>query len=80
MAVTKEILIKDYSRAIHEGNAAIFAGAGLSRSSGYVDWKELLGLFRQHIRMPHKAMTLCGIFALLFYTNLCDLEAKNVSY
>ena len=51
MAVTKEILIKDYSRAIHEGNAAIFAGAGLSRSSGYVDWKELLKPLAQEINL-----------------------------
>lgn len=38
--VTK--LIKEYSKAIMEGDAAIFAGAGLSRSSGFVDWKGLL--------------------------------------
>lgn len=33
---------KQYVKAIQEGYAAIFAGAGLSRSSGFVDWKELL--------------------------------------
>lgn len=42
MAVTKEELIRNYTRAIWEGNAAIFGGAGLSRSSGFVDWKGLL--------------------------------------
>lgn len=42
MAVTKEELIREYTRAIQEGNAAIFAGAGLSRPSGFVDWKGLL--------------------------------------
>ena len=31
-----------YVKAIQNGNAAIFAGAGLSRSSGFVDWKDLL--------------------------------------
>ena len=34
--------IDDYIKCIKEGSAAIFAGAGLSVSSGYVDWKELL--------------------------------------
>lgn len=41
MASIRE-LIKNYTKAIREGNAAIFAGAGLSRPSGYVDWKNLL--------------------------------------
>ena len=31
MAVTKEEFIREYTKAIREGNAAIFAGAGLSR-------------------------------------------------
>ncbi|WP_088224929.1 SIR2 family protein [Desulfosporosinus sp. FKB] len=34
--------IRTYSRAIEESNAAIFAGAGLSKPAGYVNWKELL--------------------------------------
>ena len=42
MSVKKEELIRKYVNAIREGNAAIFAGAGLSRPSGYVDWKGLL--------------------------------------
>ena len=33
---------KSYAKAIQEGYAAIFAGAGLSKASGFVDWKELL--------------------------------------
>lgn len=40
--VSKEEFIREYSRALAEGYAAIFAGAGLSRASGYVNWKELL--------------------------------------
>lgn len=35
-------LVRKYAKAIHEGNAAVFAGAGLSRPSGFVDWKGLL--------------------------------------
>ena len=42
MAISKNTLIRKYTQAIREGNAGIFAGAGLSRASGYVDWKNLL--------------------------------------
>ena len=38
----KAELIRKYVKAIREGNAAVFAGAGLSRPSGFVDWKGLL--------------------------------------
>jgi hypothetical protein len=31
-----------FVEALQENNAAIFAGAGLSRASGFADWKELL--------------------------------------
>lgn len=34
--------IKSYVKALREGNAAIFAGAGLSVGAGYVNWKGLL--------------------------------------
>ena len=33
---------KEYVKAIRNGDAALFAGAGLSRPSGFVVWKELL--------------------------------------
>lgn len=39
---TKEQFLREYIKAIRDGNAAIFAGAGLSRPSGFVAWKELL--------------------------------------
>lgn len=42
MAIEKEELIHKYVKAIKEGNAAVFAGAGLSQPSGFVNWKELL--------------------------------------
>lgn len=41
MANKKE-LINNFAKAVIEGYAAVFAGAGLSRGSGYVDWKNLL--------------------------------------
>lgn len=49
--VTKEKLIKNFSKAIHEGYAAIFAGAGLSRSAGFVDWKTLLRPLAEEISL-----------------------------
>ena len=39
---TKKQFLREYIKAIRDGNAAVFAGAGLSRPSGYVVWKELL--------------------------------------
>lgn len=37
-----EAFIRDFSKDLESGNAAIFAGAGMSKSAGYVDWPELL--------------------------------------
>jgi hypothetical protein len=37
-----ETFIKSYTKELLDDNAAIFAGAGLSVSSGYVNWKDLL--------------------------------------
>jgi len=34
--------LRTYVKAIQSSNAAVFAGAGLSRPAGHVDWKELL--------------------------------------
>jgi hypothetical protein len=44
MAFSNEIeaFIKDFVKDLRENNAAIFAGAGMSKSAGYVDWPELL--------------------------------------
>ncbi len=42
MVASRGRLIREFTKAMREGNAAIFAGAGLSRASGYVDWKTLI--------------------------------------
>jgi len=34
--------VRTYVKAIKESNAALFAGAGLSKPAGFVNWKELL--------------------------------------
>ena len=41
-AISEAVLIREYVRELHNKNAAIFAGAGLSMGSGYVDWRGLL--------------------------------------
>ena len=40
-----------YSIAIQEGHAALFAGAGLSIPSGFVNWAELLRPFANEINL-----------------------------
>ncbi len=40
---------RKFAKAILDGDAAIFAGAGLSRPCGYVDWKELLKYIAEDI-------------------------------
>jgi hypothetical protein len=42
MPITRNQLIDNFVGALHEGDAALFIGAGLSRPAGFVDWKELL--------------------------------------
>jgi NAD-dependent SIR2 family protein deacetylase len=44
MAFSREVeaFIKEYVKDLGEDNAAVFAGAGASKSSGFVDWQELL--------------------------------------
>jgi len=40
---------REYTKAVIEGYAAVFAGAGLSRSSGYANWKDLLSVIAKDI-------------------------------
>jgi NAD-dependent SIR2 family protein deacetylase len=42
LGIAKEQFIREYSKKVMDGNAVIFAGAGLSQRAGYVNWKELL--------------------------------------
>jgi hypothetical protein len=42
-SIAKEQFIRDYSRKLMDGRAALFAGAGLSRAAGYVDGKSCCG-------------------------------------
>lgn len=45
----KESFIKEYSKAVHEGYAAIFAGAGTSVAAGFVNWANLVEPFANDI-------------------------------
>jgi hypothetical protein len=41
-AISESTFLRGLTRELHSRNAAVFAGAGLSMASGYVDWKGLL--------------------------------------
>ena len=43
--------ITEYAQAISSGTAAIFAGAGLSCNSGFVNWKELLRNIAEEVNL-----------------------------
>src|SRR5215813_4666136 len=40
--ISEAVLLREYGREVRNRNAAVFAGAGLSMPSGYVDWRTLL--------------------------------------
>lgn len=40
--VLKEEMLRHYTAEIQSGDAALFVGAGMSRESGFVDWKGLM--------------------------------------
>lgn len=42
---------KMFKTAIEESNAAVFAGAGLSKPAGFVNWKELLRDIAEEINL-----------------------------
>ena len=44
-----DAFLRDYSKEVEEGNAAVFIGAGLSIPAGFVDWRKLLKTFAQDI-------------------------------
>lgn len=82
ISLDSKIFIKKYSDAILEGDAAIFAGAGLSRPSGYVIWKELLREIAKDVRLDiDKENDLISVAQ--FYKNemesRADLNCKIIS-
>ena len=41
-SITQEHFIREFTKEIHNKNAAVFIGAGFSMTAGYVNWKDLL--------------------------------------
>ena len=62
MSVSINEFMRKYEKALVEDYAAIFAGAGLSRSSGFVNWKELLHDLASDINLDvHKENDLVSV-------------------
>lgn len=54
MPISRETFVKAYLKALEDGTAAVFAGAGLSKPSGFVDWKALLADIVKELKLdPH---------------------------
>ena len=51
MPIRKEVFIKNYIKALNNGDAAVFAGAGLSAPSGCVNWKQLLREIAEELQL-----------------------------
>jgi hypothetical protein len=47
--VKKTALLKKFSRAVSDGTAALFIGAGFSKAAGFVDWRGLLREIAQDV-------------------------------
>ncbi len=63
---TLDYFYETFDSALHERNAAVFAGAGLSMPSGYVNWKALLrGLARDlglNVEHEHDLLSLAQYY------------------
>ena len=49
--MNKKLFIKEYAKAVYEGNAAVFAGAGTSVGAGFVDWRTLVEPFANELNL-----------------------------
>lgn len=47
----KEEFIREYTKAVSQGYAAVFAGAGLSRQMWFINWKEFIEPLAKDIRL-----------------------------
>lgn len=72
--IRKEIFLQKFSKAINEGYAAIFAGAGFSKAVGYVDWKTLLKPFAEELELDIEQETNLARLAQ-FYRN--ERQSRN---
>lgn len=66
--MNKNLFIKKYVCALEDGRSAVFLGAGMSRSAGFVDWKELLQNVAEELGIE-----------ITDHTNLVDLAQYYVN-
>lgn len=52
MPVDRETLVSQFGDAADAGNATVLVGAGLSRSAGFPDWKELMSVPKREAKIP----------------------------
>lgn len=52
--ITKDEFIKNISESIKRGELSYFIGAGLSKGSGHLDWKELMEDFADELKLDIK--------------------------
>ncbi len=61
MPTSVATFVKQYVKALEEGTAALFAGAGLSKPSGFVDWKGLLADVVTELALPPDTENLIAV-------------------
>jgi hypothetical protein len=49
--ISKSEMLKQFAKELQSGDAALFVGAGLSKASGFVDWKGLLRDVASELRL-----------------------------
>ncbi len=70
--INMKVLIEDYSKAMEDGRAAVFAGAGLSVDAGFVDWAgHMSDVYAELGLRPERSLNLGDVAQ--FYEN----ENKN---
>jgi len=78
MPIQKEVFIKNYLKALNNGDAAIFAGAGLSASSGCVNWRQLLREIAEELELDiEKESDLVAIAQYYYNKNGCNRTKLN---
>lgn len=76
--LSRHKLVTEYVGAIADSNAALFLGAGLSRESGYVDWKRLMRGAAQELGLD-LAREQDLVAVAQYYLNLSDHNRHALS-
>jgi Sir2- and TIR-associating SLOG family/SIR2-like domain len=73
-----DAFLRDYSKEVEEGNAAVFVGAGLSIPAGFVDWRKLLKTIAQDIGLDiekeHNLVAVAQYYCNERYGNRSDIS------